>query len=115
MRRALAFVTLCLFPSVALAHLGDARRIIATSCARCHTTQPGGEGAKSPEGAPDLVALVKTKSSAEILAWLKDPSQIKPETACDTSGLDPRFANDLVNYLIGLAHVRPAPQAPERR
>lgn len=110
-----ALLLLCLLPSVALADLGDAKRIIAASCARCHTAKPGAKGGAGVGGAPDLVALVKKKSSAEILAWLQDPSKINPETTCDTSGLDQRFANDLVNYLVGLTRARPARQAPERR
>jgi cytochrome c len=115
MRATLFALCIALLPGLARADLGDARRILATSCARCHTAQPGGAGAKSAEGAPDLVALVKQKSSAEILTWLQGPSKVNPETACDVSGLDLRFANDLVNYLVGLTVVPPARPAAERR
>jgi mono/diheme cytochrome c family protein len=106
---------LCLLPSVARADLADAKRVLATSCARCHTAQPGAKGAKGPNGAPDLVALVRRKSSAEIVAWVKAPSKINPETTCDTSALDPRYANDLVSYLVGLTSAAPARRTPRRR
>lgn len=106
---------LCLLPPVARAELADAKRVLATSCTRCHTAQPGAKGTKGPSGAPDLVALVKRKSSAEIVAWVKAPSKINPETTCDTSAMDPRYANDLVNYLAGLTSAPPARRAPGRR
>jgi mono/diheme cytochrome c family protein len=119
MRRALPILCLlALAPADARAGLGDARRILADSCSRCHTAEPGGKGRKSPDGAPDLVSVVKHKGSAEVHAWLKGPSEVDPKATCDTSGLDPRFADDLLNYLVGLTIVPPAPgkhRGPEKR
>ncbi len=108
MKRMLIVTCMALLPGIARADLGSAKRILSASCAHCHTMQPGGKAPPSEAGAPDLVTVVRTKSSTKVLQWLKGPSAVNPKTACDVSGLDARFASDLVNYLVGLTSPAPA-------
>ncbi len=91
---------------------GDAARgrsaMVETGCGACHRI-PGVRNARAMVGPPlddyaqrGYVAGVLPNSPANLVAWLRDPPAIDPQTAMPNLGLTEAQARDMAAYLYSL-------------
>lgn len=102
-------------PELAGADLGKGRRLLETKgCGSCHvmsiveplpSSTPPIMEAKAFERAfklaPDLVAARTRMSPAKVVAWLKDPVAVKPDSAMPKIPLTDAEIKDITGYLFG--------------
>ena len=91
---------------------GDPRRgqvaLREYGCAACHTI-PGVPGANGLVGQPlagiadrMYIAGVLPNTSANLVAWIREPQRISPRTAMPNTGVTDADARDIAGYLYTL-------------
>jgi mono/diheme cytochrome c family protein len=102
-------------PEIAGADFGKGRRLLETKgCGSCHvmtnvepvpSSTPPIMEAKAFERAfklaPDLLAARTRMSPAKVVAWLKDPVAVKPDSAMPKIPLTDAEIKDITGYLFG--------------
>ncbi len=85
------------------------------ACARCHPVEAKSKAkAERKKGeAPEIGAVVRAKSYAQLRTWVKAPHRQKPDTGCDTRLLRPGELDALMSYLQTAS--RPPLPPPEVR
>jgi cytochrome c1 len=99
-------------PGFAVATGGDGARgrvlIVERSCGACHEIPgvPGARGVVAPPltrfAARSFIAGVVPNTPANLVAWVRDPRSISPNTAMPALGLDEQQARDVAAYLYAL-------------
>ena len=109
------------------ADLGKGRQLLETKgCGSCHaftgvaavpSSKPPAMSAKDFEIghrlAPDLSVTRERMAPTKLLAWLKDPVAIKPDTKMPRITLSDAEVKDLAGYIVGAELVAP-PKPPKR-
>jgi cytochrome c5 len=112
-------------PEIAGADLGKGRRLLETKgCGSCHvmsmvealpSSTPPVMDAKSFERAfklaPDLVVARARMSPSKVVAWLKDPVAMKPDSAMPKIALTDAEIKDIAGYLF-TAELTSKPRKP---
>jgi cytochrome c2 len=85
------------------------------ACASCHVTvasaaraAPGGKPAGTKLHELNLAKLKKVNGAEQLVAWLKAPHSVSPDTSCDTRRLDAAEVNSLISYLATASQPLPA-------
>jgi mono/diheme cytochrome c family protein len=100
--------------AIAGADLGKGRQLVETKgCGSCHvfsgvaavpsSNPPAMDGKAFDRGhklAPDLRVTRDRMTSARVVAWLKDPKAVKPDTAMPTIALTDAEVKDLAGYIM---------------
>jgi cytochrome c1 len=86
----------------------DAKSIIATSCASCHTV-PGVPGANGNVGPPlagigsrQVIAGYFTNNRQNMVRWITHSQAMLPNNAMPDTNLTPNEANEVAEYLSTL-------------
>lgn len=115
--------------ALAKADLGKGRALLETKgCGTCHTmtgavavppsNPPPMDGKVLERGkrlAPDLRFARERMSASKMIAWLKDPKAIKPDTPMPTAPLTDAEVVDLAGYILTAELAAPPPPAKVER
>jgi cytochrome c2 len=109
--------------------LGKGRQLLETKgCGSCHAMTgvaalpPSNPPAMDPRDfdhahklAPDLRFARDRMSASRMMAWLKDPKAVKPDSAMPKIALSPEEVKDIVAYLTQVEIASPPKAAPFKR
>lgn len=116
-------------PELAGADLGKGRQLLESkACGSCHAftgvapiaasappAMDPKEFARGHKLAPDLRVTRDRMPAARLLAWLKDPKAVKPDTAMPKIPLTDAEARDLAAYVMTAEVAEPAAKAKVQR
>lgn len=73
-------------------------------CTGCHSLGGKGGAAGAALGAPPLDDAYKRKNKAELIAWIRDPAKIKPDTKMPKLPLSPEQLDEIATFLSSLGN-----------
>lgn len=82
------------------------------ACAGCHAAKvaPGGKKKSTGEAAPELNALLVSRTPQQLRAWVQAPQKVRPQTQCDTRLLEASEVDSLLSYLATRSQPPPPPR-----